>query len=174
MTVDYSALAREAKAARRAQALATPAHVYRVYDEDGLIYIGCTSRLWLRLTEHRRYSWWSVAARKVRAELAPNLVVGRRREVAAILAEEPRWNVYDQGRLIPDWSQSEFAAYLRRWLINDRNVVRWHEERQIVGIPRRDSAAQFERLLRRYQIHHDQDFNMDLIGDCELPPGWVA
>ncbi len=146
-----------------------PVHVYRVYNGDDLIYIGSSIRLWTRLAEHRRYSWWSVTATRVRAELAPDWATGRNREIAAIWAENPRWNLADLSRLIPQWTDGEFAEFLHRWLINDRNVTAWHRDVLRTGPRNTDSHAHFHRLLRRYQLRHGRDFDLSLLGDYELP-----
>jgi predicted GIY-YIG superfamily endonuclease len=140
----------------KAPALRAP-YVYRVYDRHGLIYVGSTIRLWTRLAEHRRYSWWSRSAVRVRAELCPSLEVARRREQQAQIAERPRWNVHEQAQLIHTWNDDEFEEYLERWITNAVNGNEWHIA--MYGKPRLDVRYQARRLLRRYQLHHGHPYD---------------
>lgn len=140
-------------------------YVYRVYDGEGLIYIGSTIRLWTRLAEHRRQSWWSRSAVRIRAELAPSLKVARRTEMEAILSELPRWNVYEQAQLIPTWDDEEFEAYLIRWVINALSARDW--QTRMFGRPRADAAVQTRRILRRFKLHHGYDFDTSHVPELQ-------
>lgn len=146
-----------------------PVYVYRMYADDDLLYIGCTVRLWTRMAEHRRRSWWSPSVTKVRAKLAPDLAVGRKMETAAIWRERPLWNLKDLSRLIPTWSEDEFAKFAIRWLTHYHNEVQWSVERGVSRLRFGDGGSQFGKLLRMYRLHNGRDFNLSLLNGCGVP-----
>ena len=66
--------------------------VYRLYDKhDRPLYIGCTSRLDMRLASHRKKPWGTEIAR-VELRTYPDRPSAREAETAAIKMECPRHN----------------------------------------------------------------------------------
>jgi predicted GIY-YIG superfamily endonuclease len=139
----------------------THPYVYRMYAGDDLIYIGSTRRLWRRLAEHRIQSWWSPTVTRVQAKLQPTIHAARREEKRAVADEMPRWNVYDQRIFIPTWNDDQFGEYLERWLIHNIEAEKWHW--QMFGASRIDVRLQFEKVLRRYKLHHGRDFDISTL-----------
>lgn len=107
----------------------TAPYLYRVFDTDGLIYIGSTIRLWRRLDEHQQHSWWADTAIKVRAELHPTSEAARKAERAAILAERPRWNLGDMRPRLRFLTEEEFDDYIRRYATARRRAIEWCHRR---------------------------------------------
>lgn len=107
----------------------TAPYLYRMYDADGLIYIGSTNRFWKRLREHRQRSWWAETVVKVRAELCPTLADARQRERAAIRAEVPRWNLCDTRPLLPYMNEDEWDHFLRRFAVDQYRQQEWELRR---------------------------------------------
>jgi hypothetical protein len=71
-----------------------PACLYRFYDSDGLLlYIGITIYGPTRWTQHATYQDWWPAVARVEVEHFPTVTEAHTAEVAAILAERPRYNV---------------------------------------------------------------------------------
>jgi hypothetical protein len=74
--------------------LELPHTLYRLRDAAGqLLYVGVTNNLGHRMKQHRRVqTWWGNVA-TIEAEIHPNRQAVLAAEDAAILAENPRWNV---------------------------------------------------------------------------------
>ena len=72
----------------------SPVALYRLYDAGGeLLYVGLTDNLGARLDEHANSKpWWGDVTRRT-AEWLPSRVEARKAEAAAILNEEPRYNL---------------------------------------------------------------------------------
>lgn len=68
--------------------------VYRCYDADGqLLYVGCTSNLYMRSKGHeKKASWWSQVTRTETVPY-PDLAQARFAEAQAIANENPLYNV---------------------------------------------------------------------------------
>lgn len=94
---------------------ATAPYLYRVFDPEGLIYVGATSRLWRRLAEHRRNSWWAGSVAHVKAQVCPDIATARLWETRAILAEKPRWNLLERQRRLRIVGEQEFIDYVACW-----------------------------------------------------------
>lgn len=111
--------------------------VYRCYDESGrLIYIGSTSSMWDRLTQHRYDTWWTPLLAKLRMQVFPTIEAARAAERVAILHEEPAFNVRPRRR---NWDElystlglADLAMW-RRWVHRDREtpwpMPGWQERR---------------------------------------------
>jgi hypothetical protein len=75
-----------------------PAGVYRLWDdEDQLLYIGSSYDPDRRLRDHRDKPWWPSVARSA-VEWHDSRHGAYRAELEAIVAEDPRHNVYGTGR----------------------------------------------------------------------------
>ena len=71
-----------------------PTDVYRVYDADGdLLYVGCSVNALKRMHGHKQSAkWWNLAASGLILQYE-NRAMARVEEAAAILEEQPRFNV---------------------------------------------------------------------------------
>lgn len=70
------------------------ATLYRYFDSDGeLLYVGITAHGHSRAEVHRSQSLWWAAAASATFEHHPNRAAALRAEAAAILAENPLYNV---------------------------------------------------------------------------------
>jgi predicted GIY-YIG superfamily endonuclease len=72
----------------------SPIALYRLYGTTGeLLYVGLTDNLGARLDEHAKSKpWWGEVTRRT-AEWLPSRIEARKAEAAAILHEEPRYNL---------------------------------------------------------------------------------
>lgn len=124
----------------------THPYVYRVYDADGLIYVGATRRLWYRLREHQRYSWWAPTVTKVVAKVCPTIEAAKRRETEAILRESPRWNQLERQRRLRSLTEEEFLLYATSWA---RATTHHHDWREFPASGLPPIGADHLRALRR-------------------------
>lgn len=136
-----------------------PAYVYRVFTDDDLIYVGQTIQLRTRLSTHKRHSWWSETATKVRAIVAPNVATARTWETRAILDEVPRWNF----TIVPLDNDVVFADFVERWLINERNTRDWYRNNLNSKPMALGGPKAYERLFRRYRLRHGREFDRSLL-----------
>jgi hypothetical protein len=69
--------------------------VYRIYAaRDHLLYIGCSSNVQARMAHHERHQpWWHLVVRVEVADTFNDRSAARAAERAAILAEQPPYNV---------------------------------------------------------------------------------
>lgn len=142
----------------------TPPHLYRMYDEEGLIYIGSTIRFWKRLAEHRRQSWWAQSVVRVRAEIVNvELPVLRKLERKAIYDEMPRWNVSEQTCLIPFMDEETFADFMDRWLTNVRAAREHHRWVYRISYSDDPIPKRFDDLLRRWRMSHGEPFDLSML-----------
>ena len=71
-----------------------PTLVYRVFSHDGtLLYIGSTIDLEGRFVRHSTHSGWFREVRLITIEQHPALEAARAAEDAAIVAEDPKYNI---------------------------------------------------------------------------------
>jgi predicted GIY-YIG superfamily endonuclease len=139
----------------------TAPYVYRVYDADGLIYIGSTNRLWRRLEEHRRDTWWAETVVKVNATLCRTIEDARRAERQAILDEVPRWNLNDLRPRLRFFNRDQWDDYLQRFALARKLEIEWRERRGLYPIPAlKDSALGFSWLISRYRFHFGEDYDL--------------
>lgn len=154
------------------------AHVYRVYSEDRLIYIGHSTMLHKRLDQHRRSSWWAPSVTRVHASVMPDVETARATELDVILAERPRWNHFDLTHYaLPD---------LTREQLNDCIVGRLNAHWYDGGMSalRGDHAAccstvlpRLQRLIRtfrgRFDVAPDITEHEELVAGGRVPlPAW--
>lgn len=77
-----------------------PHAVYRLFDKDKqLLYIGCSMELKARMQHHKHSKPWACDIDVVRLEWFPDEILARRAEAAAIISEQPRYNL---ARVDPD------------------------------------------------------------------------
>lgn len=95
-------MVREDPKALKARILRRQPHaVYRMYSGDGvLLYVGCTSDLDRRLTQHILRRDWIQEVARIQLEWHPNRDTARQVESAAIRTEDPWYNV--RGKF-PGW-----------------------------------------------------------------------
>ncbi|MCC8956130.1 GIY-YIG nuclease family protein [Bradyrhizobium sp. Pear77] len=75
------------------ESLSMPHVVYRLFNRDGeLIYIGMTRSFGSRFEQHITRKWWTEVAR-IEIEHHPDAISARRAEGAAILIENPKYNI---------------------------------------------------------------------------------
>jgi excinuclease UvrABC nuclease subunit len=91
-----------------------PYWVYRCYDSTGrLIYVGCTSNLWQRLSTHRSKSWWAPQVSRVHAKVYRGRNAAGSIERRAIADESPRWNIVGRWASHSSWTREDFEDYVK-------------------------------------------------------------
>ncbi len=74
--------------------MTTPHAVYRLFDKDAqLLYIGCSAHLKSRMQQHKCSKPWAPDIYIIRLEWFPDEILARRAEAAAIISEQPRYNL---------------------------------------------------------------------------------
>lgn len=90
-------------------------HLYWMYDAHGLIYIGATYWLELRLRQHRNNSWWSPAVVRIQARPYDTVEAARSDERVEIDAWNPRYNQNHRYERIYTIPEREFLIYVANW-----------------------------------------------------------
>lgn len=73
-----------------------PHHVYRLYADRELLYIGATSNIARRYRQHQRTTPWIHEVTRVDLETLPDRDSALAAEAAAIRSEAPKYNVFLQ------------------------------------------------------------------------------
>lgn len=80
-----------------------PTVLYRFYAADGaLLYVGISADFPRRVAGHRRKPWWRERARTT-IEVHPTRRAALDAERAAIVTENPRYNIAGRGATVPVW-----------------------------------------------------------------------
>jgi predicted GIY-YIG superfamily endonuclease len=140
----------------------TAPYVYRIYDNDGLIYIGSTNRFWRRLEEHRRDSWWAETVTKVKARVYPSLEEARRVERQAIYDEVPRWNLCELRPRLRFFDRDQWDDYLQRVALAQKLELEVAKRRGWYWPGRGvlfDSYRGLDWLVQRYRFHFGEDYD---------------
>lgn len=83
--------------------------VYRVYDEDDeLLYVGMSSRVYYRLRSHESTQWWWGLAATVSIRRYSDRQAARSAEIWAIRTERPVFNIAGKHRT--DWRKAQLLA----------------------------------------------------------------
>lgn len=76
------------------QHLQLPTFLYRVFDRQGqLLYVGITSNIGSRISQHSLTKEWWVEVDRVHVEMFESRQLARSAELAAIRSEQPIWNI---------------------------------------------------------------------------------
>lgn len=95
-----------------AKSFMTAHYVYRVYDhDDQLIYVGCTSNLFVRLSTHQISTWWAYQAKRVVAKVYPDKYYALSVERRIIQDEHPRWNLNGQSPR-QHWTKQHYIDFV--------------------------------------------------------------
>ena len=130
--------------------------MYRFYDADGrLLYVGATTDLIRRTSEHRQSAWWFQLIAKTRLQVFPDLAAAKAAESVAIQEEEPIANIVGTGRQShdkswPKWTKRDHALAEEF----STRVIRQLSRPLPADIARREAA---ERALAEIRTHDAYD-----------------
>jgi len=102
----------------------TPTKLYRHFDKDGvLLYVGISTNVVLRLSQHSKYSHWFDEITNVTIETYPSRDDALDAETKAIQTENPKYNIAKSKKPYERWSINIEEAMLRSRAKLDGEVI---------------------------------------------------